>query len=54
MAKLCTAMGPVAKSLQEKRGWKRIGGLLPAGVLEGGLVSPPEAGTPHGGPRSPR
>jgi RNA-directed DNA polymerase len=46
-------MGTLAKRLQEKRVWQRIRGFLQAGVLEGGLVSPTEEGTPQGGPLSP-
>ena len=46
-------MGTLAKRLQDKRGLKLIRGFLQAGVLEGGLVSPTEEGTPQGGPLSP-
>jgi RNA-directed DNA polymerase len=46
-------MGTLAKRLQDKRVLQRIRGFLQAGVLEGGLVSPTEAGTPQGGPLSP-
>ena len=42
--------GTLAKRLQDKRVVKLIRGLLQAGVLEGGLVSPTEEGTPQGGP----
>jgi RNA-directed DNA polymerase len=47
-------MGTLAKRLQDKRVLKLIRGFLQAGVLEGGLVSPTEEGTPPGGPLSPR
>jgi RNA-directed DNA polymerase len=46
-------MGLVAKRVTDKRILKLIRGLLTAGVLEGGLVSPTEEGTPQGGPLSP-
>jgi RNA-directed DNA polymerase len=46
-------MGTLAKRLQDKRVLKLIRGFLQAGVLEGGLVSPTEEGTPQGGPLSP-
>jgi RNA-directed DNA polymerase len=46
-------MGTLAKRLQDKRVLKFIRGFLQAGVLEGGLVSPTEEGTPQGGPLSP-
>jgi RNA-directed DNA polymerase len=45
--------GTLAKRLQDKRVLQRIRGFLQAGVLEGGLVSPTEEGTPQGGPLSP-
>src|SRR5258708_35360677 len=46
-------MGLVAKRAADKRVLKLIRGLLTAGVMEGGLVSPTEGGTPKGGPLSP-
>jgi RNA-directed DNA polymerase len=46
-------MGLVAKRVAGKRILKLIRGFLTAGVLEGGLVSPTEEGTPQGGPLSP-
>ena len=46
-------MGLVAKRVADKRILKLIRGFLTAGVLEGGLVSPTEEGTPQGGPLSP-
>src|SRR5438034_8534416 len=46
-------MGLVAKRVADKRILKLIRGLLTAGVLEGGLVSATEEGTPQGGPLSP-
>jgi RNA-directed DNA polymerase len=46
-------MGFVAKRVADKRVLRLIRGLLSAGVLEGGLVSPTEEGTPQGGPLSP-
>jgi RNA-directed DNA polymerase len=46
-------MGLVAKRVADKRLLKLIRGILTAGVLEGGLVSPTEEGAPQGGPLSP-
>ena len=46
-------MGLIAKRVADKRILKFIRGCLTAGVLEGGLVSPTEEGTPQGGPLSP-
>src|SRR5579864_2871764 len=46
-------MGLVAKRVTDKRILKLIRGFLTAGVLEGGLISPTEEGTPQGGPLSP-
>jgi RNA-directed DNA polymerase len=46
-------MGLVAKRVTDKRILKLIRTFLTAGVLEGGLLSPTEEGTPQGGPLSP-
>jgi RNA-directed DNA polymerase len=46
-------MGLVAKRVADKRILKLVRGFLTAGVLEGGLVSSTEEGTPQGGPLSP-
>jgi RNA-directed DNA polymerase len=46
-------MGLVAKRVADKRLLKLIRGFLTAGVLEEGLVSATEEGTPQGGPLSP-
>jgi RNA-directed DNA polymerase len=46
-------MGLVAKRVTDKRTLKLIRAFLEAGVMEGGLVSPTEEGTPQGGPLSP-
>ena len=46
-------MGLIAKRVADKRILKLVRGYLTAGVLEGGLVSPTEEGTPQGGPLSP-
>src|SRR5437868_7010606 len=46
-------MGLVAKRVADKRILRLIRGFLTAGVLEGGLVSATEEGTPQGGPLSP-
>ena len=46
-------MGLIAKRVADKRLLKLIRGFLTAGVLEGGLVSATEEGTPQGGPLSP-
>ena len=46
-------MGLVAKRVADKRILKLIRSFLTAGVMEGGLVSPTEEGTPQGGPLSP-
>jgi RNA-directed DNA polymerase len=46
-------MGLIAKRVADKRILKLIRGFLTAGVMEGGLVSPTEEGTPQGGPLSP-
>ena len=46
-------MGRVAKRVSDKRLLKLIRALLNAGVMENGLVSPTDEGTPQGGPLSP-
>jgi RNA-directed DNA polymerase len=46
-------MGLVAKRVADKRLLKLIRAFLNAGVMEGGVVSPTEEGTPQGGPLSP-
>jgi RNA-directed DNA polymerase len=46
-------MGLIAKRAADKRILKLIRGFLTAGVMEGGLVSPTEEGTPQGGSLSP-
>src|SRR6516225_3196838 len=46
-------MGLIAKRVADKRILKLIRAFLSAGVMEGGLVSPTEEGTPQGGPLSP-
>jgi len=46
-------MDLVAKRVADKRLLKLIRGCLTAGMMEGGLVSPTEEGTPQGGPLSP-
>ncbi len=46
-------MGRVAKRVEDKRLLKLIRAFLNAGVMEGGLVSPTDEGTPQGGPLSP-
>ena len=46
-------MGQVAKRVADKRLLKLIRAFLNAGVMENGLVSPTEEGTPQGGPLSP-
>jgi len=46
-------MGRLAKRVRDKRVLKLIRGFLNAGVMEDGLVSPTDEGTPQGGPLSP-
>jgi len=46
-------MSRLSERISDKRMLKLIGGFLRAGVLEGGLESPSEEGTPQGGPLSP-
>jgi len=43
----------VRRRLKDKRVLKLIRAFLNAGVMENGLVSPTEEGTPQGGPLSP-
>ena len=46
-------MARLARRISDKRMLKLIRAFLRAGVLEGGLVSPVDEGTPQGGPLSP-
>ncbi len=46
-------MARVAERVADKRVLKIIRGFLKAGVMENGLVSPTDEGTPQGGPLSP-
>jgi RNA-directed DNA polymerase len=46
-------MAAMARRVIDKRMLRLIGGFLKVGVLENGLVSPGEEGTPQGGPLSP-
>ena len=46
-------MGRVAKRVADKRLLKLLRAFLNAGVMENGLVSPTDEGTPQGGPLSP-
>jgi len=46
-------MGKIAKRVSDKRMLKLLRAFLNAGVMENGLVSPTDEGTPQGGPLSP-
>jgi RNA-directed DNA polymerase len=46
-------MAKIAERVSDKRLLKLIRAFLRAGVMEGGLVSPVDEGTPQGGPLSP-
>src|SRR5438552_12411781 len=46
-------MGLIAKRVADKRILKLVPSFLTAGVMEGGLVSSTEEGTPQGSPLSP-
>jgi RNA-directed DNA polymerase len=46
-------MAKIAEGVSDKRMLKLIRAFLRAGVMEGGLVSPVDEGTPQGGPLSP-
>lgn len=46
-------MSKLAKSIEDKRVLKLIRSFLRAGILDGGLVTTPDKGTPQGGPLSP-
>jgi RNA-directed DNA polymerase len=46
-------MSRVARKVKDKRVLGLIRGYLTAGIMEGGLVSPVQMGTPQGGPLSP-
>jgi RNA-directed DNA polymerase len=46
-------MARIAQRVSDKRMLKLIRAFLEAGVMEGGLVSPVDEGTPQGGPLSP-
>jgi RNA-directed DNA polymerase len=46
-------MAKIAERVSDKRLMKLIRAFLRAGVMEGGLVSPVDEGTPQGGPLSP-
>lgn len=46
-------MSRVARRMSDKRVLKLVRGYLTSGVLENGLVSPTDEGTPQGGPLSP-
>ena len=46
-------MSRVARKVKDKRVLRLIGRYLQAGIMESGVVSQPEKGTPQGGPLSP-
>jgi RNA-directed DNA polymerase len=46
-------MASIARRVTDKRVLRLIGAFLKVGVMENGLVSPAEEGTPQGGPLSP-
>jgi RNA-directed DNA polymerase len=46
-------MATIARRVTDKRVLRLIGAFLKVGVMENGLVSPAEEGTPQGGPLSP-
>jgi RNA-directed DNA polymerase len=46
-------MAAIARRVTDKRVLRLVGAFLKVGVLENGLVSPAEEGTPQGGPLSP-
>src|SRR5437660_9045572 len=46
-------MARLATQVRDKRVLKLVRAFLTSGVLEGGLVSPTDEGTPQGGPLSP-
>src|SRR5262244_1459802 len=46
-------MAKIAERVSDKRLWKLVRAFLRAGVMEDGLVSPVDEGTPQGGPLSP-
>ena len=46
-------MAAIARRVTDKRVLRLIGAFLKVGVMENGLVSPTEEGTPQGGPLSP-
>src|SRR6201997_773491 len=47
-------MAAIARRVTDKRVPQLIGAFLKVGVMENGLVSPAEEGTPQGGPLTPR
>ena len=46
-------MARVARKVKDKRVLRLIRRYLQAGMMDGGLVSQPDEGTPQGGPLSP-